>query len=244
MVFRFKFSASIPSNFIFFLLCVIIIFQKSNAQTTDPSEDFGLAKLYDDKRTHMSTRVAGTIGYLAPEYAMHGHLTSKADVFGFGVVCLEIVSGRPNYDEKQDSEQKYLLHWAWTLYESNRHLELMDPSLSSFNEQEATRMIGVALLCVQASPALRPAMSRVTTMLSGDIEIPVVKTKPSYLTDWDFDDITNAFDDEEPMPSENTTMMTTTATTTTNTTSTGVDLMSLPIMLSEVIRKASFREGR
>ena len=51
-------------------------------------------------------------GYLAPEYAMRGHLTSKADVFGFGVVCLEILSGRPNYDEKLEPEQKYLLQWV------------------------------------------------------------------------------------------------------------------------------------
>ncbi|KAI7730669.1 hypothetical protein M8C21_023033, partial [Ambrosia artemisiifolia] len=117
-------------------------------------------------------------GYLAPEYAMRGHLTSKADVFGFGVVCLEILSGRPNYVEKLDPEQKYLLQWAWSLYESNRHLELIDPSLSSFDEQEATRMLGVALICVQASPALRPAMSRVIAMLSGDVEITPVTTKP------------------------------------------------------------------
>ncbi|KAF5819870.1 putative protein kinase RLK-Pelle-DLSV family [Helianthus annuus] len=175
--------------------------------------DFGLAKLYDDKRTHMSTRVAGTIGYLAPEYAMRGHLTSKADVFGFGVVCLEILSGRPNYDEKVDPEQKYLLQWAWSLYESNRHLELIDPSLSSFDEQEATRMLGVALICVQTSPTLRPAMSRVIAMLSGDVEITPVTTKPSYLIDWDFNDLTNAFGDEEPFSSESTTMLTTTNTT-------------------------------
>lgn len=121
-------------------------------------------------------------------------------------------------------------------------MELIDPSLSSFNEQEATRMIGVALLCVQASPSLRPAMSRVITMLSGDVEIPTVTTKPSYLTDWDFNDTTNTFDDQEPMSSESTTMMTATATT--NTTSTGVDSMPSPIMLSEVIRKGSLREGR
>ncbi|KAI3823238.1 hypothetical protein L1987_04671 [Smallanthus sonchifolius] len=192
---------------------------------------------------------------------MRGHLTSKADVFGFGVVCMEILSGRPNYDEKLDPEQKYLLQWpnlawleallmkigsiglgewlekpmlrAWTLYESNRQLELIDPSLSSFNEQEATRMIGVALLCVQASPALRPAMSRVIAMLSGDVEINPVMTKPSYLTDWDFNDITNTFCDDEPISSENTTMMTATTTTT----STGVESMSSHIM-SEV------REGR
>ncbi|KAJ9556223.1 hypothetical protein OSB04_010837 [Centaurea solstitialis] len=196
--------------------------------------DFGLAKLYDDKKTHMSTRVAGTIGYLAPEYAMRGHLTSKADVFGFGVVCLEILSGRPNYDEKLDPEQKYLLQWAWSLHESNRELELIDPALSSYKKQQATRMIGVALMCVQASPSLRPAMSRVIAMLSGDVEISVVLTKPSYLTDWDFNDST--FFEDEPMSSQ--------TTTTTTTTSTGVESISSPIMLSELMDNKSLREGR
>ncbi|XP_076884411.1 uncharacterized protein LOC143533543 [Bidens hawaiensis] len=205
--------------------------------------DFGLAKLYDDKKTHMSTRVAGTIGYLAPEYAMRGHLTSKADVFGFGVVCLEIVSGRPNYDEKVDPEQKYLLQWAWSLYENNRQAELIDPSLSSVNEQETTRMIGVALLCVQGSPAARPAMSRVIAMLSGDVEIPHVTTKPSYLTDWDFNDITNDYDDGDLNSFESTSMMTATSTANT-TTSTGVNSMSSPVISSEVISKGSLRAGR
>ncbi|XP_028086342.1 probable LRR receptor-like serine/threonine-protein kinase At1g56140 isoform X1 [Camellia sinensis] len=74
--------------------------------------DFGLAKLYDDKKTHMSTRVAGTIGYLAPEYAMRGHLTEKVDVFSFGVVALEIVSGRLNSDSSLEQEKIYLLEWV------------------------------------------------------------------------------------------------------------------------------------
>ncbi|GKV09624.1 hypothetical protein SLEP1_g21096 [Rubroshorea leprosula] len=74
--------------------------------------EFGLAKQYDDQKTHISTRVAGTIGYLAPEYAMCGHLTEKADVFGFGVVALEILSGRPNYDNSQDNDKIYLLEWV------------------------------------------------------------------------------------------------------------------------------------
>ncbi|KAG1348062.1 putative LRR receptor-like serine/threonine-protein kinase [Cocos nucifera] len=74
--------------------------------------DFGLAKLYDDKKTHISTRVAGTIGYLAPEYAMRGHLTEKADVFGFGVVALEVLSGRPNSDRSLEAEKVYLLEWV------------------------------------------------------------------------------------------------------------------------------------
>ncbi|EXB75137.1 putative LRR receptor-like serine/threonine-protein kinase [Morus notabilis] len=154
--------------------------------------DFGLAKLYDDNKTHVSTRVAGTIGYLAPEYALRGHLTEKADVFGFGVVALEIVSGRPNFCNSLDNEKIYLLEWAWTLYENDQSLELMDPTLSEFDENEAIRLIRVALLCTQASPWLRPPMSRVVGMLSGDIEIDTAKSKPSYLTDLDFKDTTTS----------------------------------------------------
>ncbi|RWR88650.1 Protein kinase domain-containing protein [Cinnamomum micranthum f. kanehirae] len=150
--------------------------------------DFGLAKLYDDKVTHISTRVAGTIGYLAPEYAMRGHLTEKADVFAFGVVTLEILSGRPNSSINVDPEKMYLLEWAWHLYENNCALELVDPTLSKFNEGQATRMIGVALLCIQASPMLRPPMSRVIAMLLGDIEVSTVTTRPGYLTDLPFRD--------------------------------------------------------
>eukprot|EP00261_Vitis_vinifera_P036792 XP_019078035.1 PREDICTED: probable LRR receptor-like serine/threonine-protein kinase At1g56130 isoform X4 [Vitis vinifera] len=163
--------------------------------------DFGLAKLYDDKKTHISTRVAGTIGYLAPEYAMRGHLTEKADVFGFGVVALEILSGRPNSDNSLDTEKIYLLEWAWNLHENNRSLELVDPTLTAFDDSEASRIIGVALLCTQASPMLRPTMSRVAAMLAGDIEVGIVTAKPSYLTDWDFKDITNSFLKEDSQAS-------------------------------------------
>ncbi|KAK0596551.1 hypothetical protein LWI29_016713 [Acer saccharum] len=152
--------------------------------------DFGLAKLYDDKKTHISTRVAGTIGYLAPEYAMRGHLTEKTDVFAFGVVALEIVSGRPNSDSSLDEEQIYLLEWAWNLHENNRQVELVDSRLPEFNEEEVKRMIGVALLCTQTLPSLRPPMSRVVAMLCGDMEVSPVTTKPGYLTDWKYDDTT------------------------------------------------------
>lgn len=156
--------------------------------------DFGLAKLYDDKKTHISTRVAGTIGYLAPEYAMRGHLTEKADVFGFGVVALEVLSGRPNTDSDLDDEKVYLLDWAWSLHEQKHEQELVDPSLSSsYNEDEALRLLGVALLCIQASPALRPPMSRVVAMLAGDIEISEVTLRPSYLTEWDMKGISENF---------------------------------------------------
>uniref|UniRef100_A0A453CQH3 Protein kinase domain-containing protein n=1 Tax=Aegilops tauschii subsp. strangulata TaxID=200361 RepID=A0A453CQH3_AEGTS len=70
--------------------------------------DFGLAKLYDDKKTHVSTKVAGTFGYLAPEYAMRGHMTEKIDVFAFGVVALEIVAGESNHHTTLEEETTYI----------------------------------------------------------------------------------------------------------------------------------------
>ncbi|KAI3510072.1 hypothetical protein L1887_25599 [Cichorium endivia] len=152
--------------------------------------DFGLAKLYDDKQTHMSTRVAGTIGYLAPEYAMRGHLTEKADVFGFGVVALEIISGRPNSDSNLEDEKIYLLEWAWNLHEAGHELELVDEELSKFDEKEVKRVIKVALLCTQTSPTQRPSMSRVVAMISGDIEASGYITRPEYLTGFKFNDAT------------------------------------------------------
>ncbi|CAA7058028.1 unnamed protein product [Microthlaspi erraticum] len=150
--------------------------------------DFGLAKLYDDKQTHMSTKVAGTIGYLAPEYAMRGHLTEKTDVYAFGIVALELISGRKNSDVKLEGEQRYLLEWAWNLHEKSQEVELIDSELSEFNMEEVKRMIGIALLCTQSSYSSRPPMSRVVAMLSGDVEVSAVTSKPGYLTDWSFDD--------------------------------------------------------
>ncbi|XP_020535941.1 probable LRR receptor-like serine/threonine-protein kinase At1g56130 isoform X2 [Jatropha curcas] len=158
--------------------------------------DFGLAKLYDDKKTHISTRVAGTFGYLAPEYAMHGHLTEKADIFAFGVVALEVVSGRPNSDPSLGQEMIYLLDWAWHLYENNCTMELVDYRLSEFSEEEVKRLIGVALLCTQTSPNLRPSMSRVVAMLSGDIEVSSVTSRPKYMLHWKFDDISSFMIDD------------------------------------------------
>ncbi|KAF9618246.1 hypothetical protein IFM89_000881 [Coptis chinensis] len=118
------------------------------------------------------------------------HLTEKADVFGFGVVTLEILSWRSNSDSSLEAERIYLLEWAWSLYETNRGLELVDPTLSSFNKEEAIRMLGISLLCTQASPNLRPPMSRVVGMLTGDVEVSTVTSKPGYLSDCQFTDAT------------------------------------------------------
>ncbi|KAL0009146.1 hypothetical protein SO802_010648 [Lithocarpus litseifolius] len=80
---------------------------------------------------------------------------------------------------------------AWKLHETNREVDLVDSTLSEFNEEEVKRLIGVSLLCTQASPTLRPSMSRVVAMLSGDIEVSIVTSRPGYLTDWKYDNVTN-----------------------------------------------------
>ncbi|ERN14804.1 hypothetical protein AMTR_s00032p00079260 [Amborella trichopoda] len=146
--------------------------------------DFGLAKLYDDNKTHISTRVAGTIGYLAPEYAMRGHLTEKADVFGLELWFLRyLVEGQIRMP-------------AWQLLEDNRELDLVDQRLTGLNEEQVIRLIGVALLCTQASPTQRPSMSRVVAMLTGDVEVTRVTSRPRYLTDWHIDDINSSIGED------------------------------------------------
>ncbi|KAK9088682.1 hypothetical protein Scep_027764 [Stephania cephalantha] len=134
--------------------------------------DFGLAKLDEEENTHISTRIAGTVGYMAPEYAMRGYLTDKADVYSFGVVALEIVSGKSNTSYRPKEEFVYLLDWAYVLQEQGNLLELVDPVLESmYSKEEAMTMLNVGLLCTNPSPTLRPLMSAVVSMLEGQIAV-------------------------------------------------------------------------
>uniref|UniRef100_A0A0E0PJN7 non-specific serine/threonine protein kinase n=1 Tax=Oryza rufipogon TaxID=4529 RepID=A0A0E0PJN7_ORYRU len=155
---------------------------------TPKISDFGLAKLYDEKQTHVSTRIAGTFGYLAPEYAMRGRLTEKVDIFAFGVVMLETVAGRSNTNNSLMESEIYLFEWAWDLYEKEQPLGIVDPSLMEYDKDEALRVIRVALLCTQGSPHQRPSMSKVVAMLTGEVEVAEVVTKPSYITEWQLRD--------------------------------------------------------
>ncbi|KAH7861814.1 hypothetical protein Vadar_031217 [Vaccinium darrowii] len=140
--------------------------------------NFGLAKLDEEENTHISTRIAGTIGYMAPEYAMRGYLTDKADVYSFGIVALEIVSGKSNTNYRPKEEFVYLLDWAYVLQEQGSLLELVDPSLgSNYPQEEVLCMLNIALLCSNPSPTLRPPMSSVVGMLEGNspIQAPLIK---------------------------------------------------------------------
>ncbi|CAN8311550.1 unnamed protein product [Cochlearia groenlandica] len=145
--------------------------------------DFGLAKLNDDGNTHISTRIAGTVGYMAPEYAMRGYLTEKADVYSFGIVALEIVSGKSNTNFRPSEDFVYLLDWAYVLQERGCLLELVDPKLANdCSEEEAMLMMNVALMCTNASPTLRPTMSQVVSLLEGKTEMQELLSDPSFST--------------------------------------------------------------
>ncbi|XP_008443626.2 probable LRR receptor-like serine/threonine-protein kinase RFK1 isoform X1 [Cucumis melo] len=142
--------------------------------------DFGLAKLDDEEKTHITTRVAGTIGYMAPEYALWGYLTYKADVYSFGVVALEIISGRSNNDYVPSETCVCLLDWACHLQQSGNLMELVDEKLrSEIDTKEAENVVKIALLCTNASPSIRPAMSEVVNMLEGRMKIPDLIPEPS-----------------------------------------------------------------
>ncbi|XP_035841430.1 probable LRR receptor-like serine/threonine-protein kinase At1g07650 [Helianthus annuus] len=123
---------------------------------TPKISDFGLAKLNEKENTHISTRVAGTLGYMAPEYALWGYLTYKADVYSFGVLALEIVAGKNNMKYQPNEDYVSLLDLAVVLKEKGSLMDLVDPRLGSdFNKIEAVRMMEVAILCTMTTNTLR-----------------------------------------------------------------------------------------
>ncbi|KAL5076968.1 hypothetical protein RYX36_015952 [Vicia faba] len=130
--------------------------------------DFGLARLLPGDRSHLRTGVAGTLGYTAPEYAIHGQLSEKADTYSYGIVVLEIISGQKSTEVKEDDDDgDYLLQKSWKLHERGRQLELMDKTLdpNDYDGEEVKKMIEIALLCTQASAGMRPTMSEVVVLL-------------------------------------------------------------------------------
>ncbi|KAK7245138.1 hypothetical protein RIF29_39973 [Crotalaria pallida] len=152
---------------------------------TPKVSDFGLARILRDEKSYISTRVAGTLGYLAPEYANSGQVTRKSDVYSFGVLLLEIVSGKTVVDAFQDTE-RFIVEKAWAAYEANDLMRLVDPVLNmNFPEEEAKRFLMVGLRCVQETSKLRPRMSEVVEMLTNNIEMEdnVHISKPGFVND-------------------------------------------------------------
>ncbi|XP_039161995.1 cysteine-rich receptor-like protein kinase 42 [Eucalyptus grandis] len=142
--------------------------------------DFGLARCLDPEKSHLSTGIAGTLGYMAPEYLVKGQLTEKADVYSFGVLVLEILSGRKNSIFGQASGS--VLQSVWKQYKANSLAECIDPVLKGkFPVSEALNVLQIALLCTQASPDLRPSMSEVVEMLNDQECAVPVPMQPPFL---------------------------------------------------------------
>lgn len=132
--------------------------------------DFGMARIFGGDQTEANTkRVVGTYGYMSPEYAMDGLFSMKSDVFSFGVLVLEIVSGKKNRGFYHTNNHLNLLAHAWRLWKEGRGMELMDSaSGESYSPSEVLRCIQVGLLCVQEQAEDRPNMDTVVLMLSSD----------------------------------------------------------------------------
>ncbi|KAM3761909.1 hypothetical protein ACB098_01G303600 [Castanea mollissima] len=145
--------------------------------------DFGMARIFFENDDRSKTkRVVGTYGYMSPEYAVHGLFSTKSDIFSFGVILLEIVSGRKSTTFCQSDSSLNLLGYAWDLWKDGRCVELMDPTLTdSCPLNELMLCIQVGLLCVQEKAEDRPTMSDIVLMLSNGVTLPTPK-QPAFST--------------------------------------------------------------
>ncbi|KAK1269115.1 Cysteine-rich receptor-like protein kinase 2 [Acorus gramineus] len=149
--------------------------------------DFGLARSFQEDQSHISTAIAGTLGYMAPEYLAHGQLTEKADVYSFGVLLMEIVSGKQNNKSQVAVYTDSLPNEAWKHFHSETIEELIDPNILLHSNQyrdafvaDISRAVQVALLCTQENPLLRPPMSKTLHMLLKKDEQLPMPTKPPF----------------------------------------------------------------
>ncbi|XP_065617512.1 cysteine-rich receptor-like protein kinase 10 [Quercus suber] len=145
--------------------------------------DFGMARIFVADQAQANTnRIVGTFGYMSPEYAMHGRYSVKSDVFSFGVLVLEIISGKKNTHFYQSELAEDLLSYAWKQWRNGTPLELLDPSLrNSYSRNEVIRCIHMGLLCVQENPANRPTMATIALMLNSySVTLPLPQ-QPAFL---------------------------------------------------------------
>ncbi|KAL2473356.1 G-type lectin S-receptor-like serine/threonine-protein kinase [Forsythia ovata] len=148
--------------------------------------DFGMARIFGgDQDQDKTKRVVGTYGYMSPEYALSGRFSEKSDVFSFGVLVLEIISGRRNTGFYNEELSLTLSGYAWKLWNEDNVVELIDKRISNPNfDAEITRCMHIGLLCVQESPVNRPNISTVLSMLSTEIaDLPLPK-EPLFTDRW------------------------------------------------------------
>ncbi|KAK6151713.1 hypothetical protein DH2020_014348 [Rehmannia glutinosa] len=131
--------------------------------------DFGFARLGDDsEKTHVSTKVKGTVGYLDPEYMRTYQLTTKSDVYSFGILLLEILTGRRPVDLKRPPDERVTIKWAFRKYNEGRFVEMVDPLMNETVDKEIlVKMFGLAIQCAAPTRADRPDMKAVGEQLWG-----------------------------------------------------------------------------
>uniref|UniRef100_A0A7N0UYM7 non-specific serine/threonine protein kinase n=1 Tax=Kalanchoe fedtschenkoi TaxID=63787 RepID=A0A7N0UYM7_KALFE len=141
----------------------ILLDEEYNAKLSD----FGLAKEGPmGDQTHVSTRVMGTYGYAAPEYVMTGHLTARSDVYGFGVVLLELLIGRRAMDKSRPSGEHNLVEWARPLLNHKKVIKIFDPRMDGqYSSKAALKVANLAYQCLSQNPKGRPVMSQVVEIL-------------------------------------------------------------------------------
>ncbi|KAG9151480.1 hypothetical protein Leryth_015085 [Lithospermum erythrorhizon] len=141
--------------------------------------DFGLAKLYEHGANPSTTRVVGTLGYLAPELTKTGKPTTSSDVFAFGALMLEVVCGRRPIEPKALPEELVLVDWVWDKWKTEDILKVVDTRLSSeYDEVEVIMVIKLGLMCSNDDPAKRPSMKQVVRYLDGEAVLPAVVAVP------------------------------------------------------------------
>ncbi|XP_076945762.1 cysteine-rich receptor-like protein kinase 15 [Bidens hawaiensis] len=154
-----------------------------DAQMTPKIADFGMARLFKNEETQADTsRIVGTYGYMAPEYAMHGQFSVKSDVFSYGVLVLEMVTGQKNQCFQSKESVEDLLSFAWKSWRNGTTSDIIDPALKtgSGSLRDIIRSIHIGLLCVQENVNDRPTMASVVLMLNSfSITLPV-PTKPAF----------------------------------------------------------------
>ncbi|XP_038684303.1 probable LRR receptor-like serine/threonine-protein kinase RKF3 [Tripterygium wilfordii] len=151
--------------------------------------DFGLAKFTHEGMTHLSTRVAGTMGYVAPEYALYGQLTERSDVYSFGVVLLELLSGKKALLMTSENQPSLVTDWAWSLVKKGRALDVIEEGMPELGTPEVLeKYVVVAVLCSHPQLYARPTMDQVVKMLETDASVPSIPERPIPLVS-EMDDI-------------------------------------------------------